>query len=178
MGVDVGLRLHVIIQNSEGKVVFIDTRDKFSELDELMNDFNVKACVIDALPETRKSQEFVDRFKGRGFVCYYSGLTEIKDNQWFKKDGQKINTDRTLSLDMWTDRIKKQKAYLPKNLDNYEEFKDHMKSLTRIVTKNAKGKIKAEYLETSADHYYHAGNYSNIAKAIFDNVDEPDVFVL
>ena len=177
MGIDVGLRLHVIIQNKTRIIQILTVKD-FEELDTLMNEYNIKKAVIDALPETRKVQEFADRFRGRVHFCYYSGLSEVKEDEWYKVDGQKVNTDRTLSLDMWTTRFREQKVELPKTLDNQIEFKEHMKALTRTITKNKKGETKAEYLHTSPDHYYHAGNYSNIAKAIFEKVSEPEVFVL
>ncbi|MFQ5788798.1 MAG: hypothetical protein ACE5H1_12580, partial [Thermodesulfobacteriota bacterium] len=178
MGIDVGLRLHIIIQNSRNKVVQIITKKNFEDLDKLMDEYNIKKAVIDALPETRKAQEFADRFAGRVHLCYYTGLKEVKKDEWYKKDGQKVNTDRTLSLDMWTTRFHNQKVELPKNLDDYTEFKAHMGALTRAVVKDSKGKETAQYLETSPDHFYHAGNYSNIAKDIFSKVDEPEVFTL
>ena len=181
MGVDVGLKLHIIIQNSKKKVAFIGTRDKFEEIDTLMNEFNVKHVVVDALPETRKSQEFVSRFRGRASMCYYSMKTVEKD-RWFKTDDEDpfiVHTNRTISLDMYTARYTKQTIELPKTLDDHMEFKDHMKALTRVIVEKRGGAEKvAEYLQTGPDHYYHAGNYSNIAKAIFDEVPEPEVFVL
>ncbi len=178
MGVDVGLKLHIIIQNSKNQISFIGVRDSFEELDELMRDFNVKTCVIDALPETRKVQEFIARFVGRAYMCYYSGLSEPKKNEWFRVDGQKVNTGRTLSLDMYTARFNKQTIQLPKNIDDYVEFKDHMKSLTRIIVEKARGAPVAEYLQKGPDHFYHAGNYSNLAKGIMDKVSVPEIFII
>ena len=178
MGVDVGLKLHIIIQNSKNQLAFIGTRDDFEELDVLMNKFNVKVCVVDALPETRKVQEFISRFIGRAFMCYYSGLSEPKKDEWFRTEGQKVNTGRTLSLDMFAARFNKQTIQLPKDIDNYQEFKDHMKSLTRIIIENPHGKQTAEYLQKGPDHYYHAGNYSNIAKGISDRIKVPEIFIL
>lgn len=177
MGVDVGRVLHVMIQNSLGKVVYIDTVKNFEDLDPLMKEYNIKKAVVDALPETRESQKFADRFQGRVMICYYSGLTEVKMGEWFKIDGQKINTDRTLSLDMWTARFKTQNVELPKNVTSLTEFKEHMKALTRVV-REEKGNQKAEYLQVGPDHFYHAGNYSNLAKAAFENIFVPEVFMI
>lgn len=175
LGVDVGTRLHIIIQNDERVIAILSVKN-FEDLYKLMDEYDVKMAVIDAMPETRKAQEFANKFDGRVFMCYYSGLKEVKDNEWFKVDGQKVNTDRTLSLDMWTARVKKQKVYLPKNLDDYTEFKEHMKALTRATTQDAKNNPKSEYVQLGPDHYYHAGNYSNLAKEIYDREDMPEVF--
>ena len=178
MGVDVGKVLHVVIHNSEKQIVYIDTVKDFEDLDKLMNEYDIKQCVVDALPETREVQKFVDRFRGRVHMCYYSGMKEVKENEWFRVDEQKINTDRTLSLDMWTARFRNQEIYLPKNFEDKVEFTDHMKSLIRVITENKAGIKRAEYVEMSPDHFYHAGNYSNMADAIFSMTSEPEVFVI
>lgn len=189
MGIDVGLKLHVIIQNSFGKIVFIGSRTNFEELDTLMDEYNVKKAVIDAMPETRKSQEFVSRYRGRAVMCYYSMKT-VDDKKWWKKDKDKevVHTNRTISLDMLTGRFRAQTLLLPKTLDDYNEFKDHMKALTRVVLDNVT-KVKdgqlgkdsnptAEYLQTGPDHFYHAANYSNLACELFAVRDEPEIFTL
>lgn len=178
MGVDVGRVLHTIILNSKGKVAYYGSPKDFETLDNLMKEYNIKKCVIDALPETRKAQEFADRFRGRVMICYYSGISEPKKGEWFRAEGQKVNTDRTLSLDMYTARYKNQNIYLPSDIDGSQEFKDHMKALVRIVRENKSGQFVAEYMQTGADHFYHAGNYANLAEAIFTAKGVPEVFTL
>ena len=178
MGIDVGLNLHYVIQNNDN-VVKIGSCKSFVDLDKEMKTYNVKKAVIDALPETRKAQEFADRFKGRVMLCYYTGLKEVKKNEWFvvdKEKKQKVNTGRTLSLDMWTGRIRRQQVGIPKHWREIPEFKDHMQGLTRMLVEKKDGHEEAEYVKTSADHLYHAGNYSNLAKAIFNNITEPEVW--
>lgn len=177
MGVDVGLFLHVIIQGSDGKVVEIAKVKKFEELDTYMNKYNINTCVIDALPETRKGQEFAQRFLGRVYLCYYSKLNEPKNDEWFQAHPEelKVNTRRTLSLDNWSDRLRKQDVNLPKTLHDNMEFIENMTALTRVVTEKKNGNLEAEYVKTGADHFYHAGNYSNLARAIFNNIPEPDI---
>lgn len=178
MGVDVGAVLHVIVQNSKNEIVFIDSVKDFEDLDRIMYDFNINFAVIDALPETRESQRFVTKYRGRAALCYYSGLSEVKDDQWFKYDDDgKVNTDRTLSLDMYSARFKNQDIFLPSSLESEVEFIAHMKSLTR-VKKESRQVVKAEYAQIGPDHFYHAGNYSNIARGIFEDIAEPEVFIL
>lgn len=178
MGIDVGLYLHYIIQNEEG-IVDIGSCKSFSELDKKMETYNVKKAVIDALPETRKAQEFANRFKGRVLLCYYTKLTEVKKDEWFivDKDGkQKVNTNRTMSLDMWTGNIRRQKIGVPAHWRDIPEFKEHMQNLTRMLVEKKNGDEEAMYVKTGPDHLYHAGNYSNLAKAIFNNTTTPEVW--
>ncbi len=176
MGVDVGKVLHCIIRDRKRVLLIKDLKD-FEELDTYMRDYNVKVSVVDALPETREAQKFANRFKGRVYLCYYSGLKEVKEGEWFKKEPQKVNTDRTLSLDMSTDEIKKQELEFPKNLNDYTEFKEHCKNLVRVI-KKVEGNVKAEYFQTGPDHYRHALNYARIAKGIFEKTPIVDVFTV
>ena len=176
MGVDVGRVLHVIIRDKT-KVLYIGEHKEFEELDKLMAEYNIKKVVIDALPETRKVQEFINKFPGRAHLCYYSGLKEIKEHEWFKLDGQKVNTDRTLSLDISTNEIKQQDIELPQNLGDYPDFKNHCKNLIRVVSETKAGNKVAEYVKTGEDHYRHSFNYATIARHIFDKNVEPEIFV-
>lgn len=179
MGVDVGRHLHVIIQNKE-KVLNITKVVDFDDLDKLMKDYNIHTCVIDALPETRKAQEFAQRFMGRVYMCYYSKLTEPKNDEWFQAHPaeMKVNTRRTLALDNWSARFRDQKVQLPAELADQVEFLEHMTALTRIIREDKTGNQIAEYIKTGPDHYYHAGNYSNLALAIANNVTAPEIFGL
>jgi hypothetical protein len=176
MGIDVGKVLHVIIRDDK-RILFIGTAKDFEELDLLMGSYNVKVAVVDAMPETRKAQEFVNRFKGRAFICWYSGIKEPKKGEWFKREDTKVNTDRTLSLDMTTNEIKTQGIEFPKNIDSYPDFKAHLKNLVRVV-REEKGNSIAEYQQTGDDHHRHALNYASIAKAIFKNIPTYEAFML
>jgi hypothetical protein len=176
MGVDVGVYLHVIIRDMN-RILCIKKVKDFEELDTLIVDFNCKIIVIDALPETRKAQELARRFKGRTFLCYYTGLKEVKEGEWFKKESEKVNTDRTISLDNSLNEIKKQLIELPKNLDDYLEFKEQLKALVRVISE-VKGNKVASYVETGPDHYGHAFNYSNLAKEIFKKKVIPEVMTV
>jgi len=165
MGVDIGKILHVTIMNKK-RIVWIGEKKDFEELDGLMREFNVKVAVVDGLPETRKASEFEQRFRGRVFLCYYSGMKEIKEGKWFKKERGKVNTDRTISLDKSTNIVKEQNIEFPKNLDNYPEFKQHCKNLVRII-REEKGNQIAEYVKIGPDHYRHSLNYANLAREIY-----------
>ena len=178
MGVDVGLNLHFVIMNDEN-IVKIGSCKSFDDLDKEMVTYDVKKCVIDALPETRKAQEFADRFRGRVMLCYYTGLKEVKKDEWFlvdEKKSHKVNTGRTLSLDMFTGRIRRQQIGIPKHWRDIPEFKEHMQSLTRMLVEKKDGSEEAQYVKTGPDHLYHAGNYSNLARAIFNNTTKPEVW--
>ena len=66
LGIDVGNKLNCVL-GIPGKVLDFAEYDDFEDLDGLMRSGDVFACVIDALPETRKAKEFAQRWAGK--VC-------------------------------------------------------------------------------------------------------------
>lgn len=177
IGIDVGRHFHVVVI---GHKKFIDAQS-FSSKEELINYLegrNLKGMVIDALPETRVSQEIVGLYKGRAHYNFYAGIKPSTD-EWWSIDEDKVNSDRTLSLDVIFNRIKKQDIEFPSNILDHTEFISHLKSTTRIVTQDIGKKTKVEYKEVSADHFLHALNYANMAKDIFEKTNtEPTIMFI
>jgi hypothetical protein len=180
MGVDVGRVLHYIIRTQD-RIVAIGNVANFlgdNSLVDVMKRFKVRGVVVDALPETRKVAEFVKAYPSKVKMCYYSGLSEMKEaKKYWKVDKDKVNTDRTLSLDMIFAEIRTQGVQMPANISSYVEFMAHLKSTTRIIRTDKGGNSKAEYVETGDDHYLHACNYAKIATNIF-NTATPEVFLI
>jgi hypothetical protein len=77
LGVDTGKRHHVVVlhQNKDrkGPLVLATARvcDSFADLDALMKEFQIRHCVIDALPETHATREFAERHAGKVSMCYF-----------------------------------------------------------------------------------------------------------
>ena len=190
MGIDVGKVLHYVIR-TEKRIVAIGSVPHFTNaLDSvasLFKQYNCEGAVIDALPETRKVQELVMEFPSRIKMCYYSGLNEMKiGDEYWRVDMDKVNTNRTVSLDMVFAEIKTRELELPENVDDFTEFKDHLKSTTRILRDDHNKDItdvkswkppKAEYVEVGPDHLLHALNYSKIASKVFRG-SNPEVFII
>ena len=182
MGVDVGKKLHYVIRSRDDKILGAGSVLNFfgavDSLESIIKQYGVVGTVVDALPETRKVAEFANTYKGRVKLCYYTGMAELKDSKkYWKIDGTKINTDRTISLDVMVAEYKKRIIQLPKNIDSEKEFMAHMQAPIRIVKEKANGDKKAEYIETSADHLFHACNYAKLASNVF-NVATPEIFIV
>ena len=178
MGIDVGKVLNVIIEDGDGRIVEAQEVDGFNDLDRLMSDYNVDVAVIDAMPETRKSQEFVSRFKNRSYMCWYN--YNPTGDKWYDKSDteRKIRTHRTMSLDEVMGRFNKQKVKIPENYQARHKFGEQMKGLKRVVRETDSGAQKVQYVQTGDDHYFHACNYANLARETYANVAEPEVFVV
>lgn len=177
MGVDVGKHLHAEIclwelggrsgydinSYARAKVLAHFELDEFEDLDKLMFDFQIGACVIDSQPERRKALEFANRFPGRVKLCRYPvgingrSITVSSDEEMI------INVDRTSWLDLSLGRFKNCTITLPINTGM--DYKQHIMAQVRIPKKDANGNPITRY-ETPgnrADHYGHARNYAEIA---------------
>lgn len=177
LGVDVGSRLHYVIR-SKDKIIEMSDVSSFSELSNIMQMYNIKGAVIDALPETRKVQEFALKHPKRVKMCYYTGLVEMKDvSKYWSVTNDKVNTERTVALDMIFSEFKTASVKIPSNYDGRPEFVAHIKSTTRIIDESKTGTVKAVYVKTSDDHLLHACNYAKLAVNIYD-VTTPEVFIM
>lgn len=164
MGVDVGTVLNVVI-GKDDKIVRMLEIKTFSELGRYMELYDIKTCVIDALPETRKAKEFADKYKGRVFLCYYDKQKMDKDGiATFDRKAKVVHTNRTAALDELFDLVLNQKVALPKNANEIVNFYPHLQALIRVVEENTEGNKVAVYQRSGADHYAHAMNYWNIAR--------------
>lgn len=89
MGVDVGTQqLHVIVGNEKGVFAIAILEDqpgkpKWQRLEELMDVYEVRYCVIDALPETDKTLEFARKYPYRVYTHYHKA-PKIKEAEAVK----------------------------------------------------------------------------------------------
>jgi hypothetical protein len=143
----------------EGKV----PGDDFGNLDPLMREWQVKACVIDADPQINDARRFARRFQGYVYLCRYRRGQTGKEMALAEEDtGAPIVTvDRTNWLDASMGRFHSDRLHLP--ADTSLEFKEHIKALIRTYEKDDQGNPKAAYLNTGPDHFAHALNYAEMA---------------
>ena len=174
MGVDQGRWLHYEIDawtfpklendlNMMAKCQVLATGKcvNFEELDNLMKQYQVLQCVIDAQPDRRMAYEFACRFWGHVKLCFYAQGQTVKTISIDPdRDQHKITVDRTSWLDAALNRFHINTITLPK--DTSEEYKNHLKNLVRHY-REKNGNPVAEYINTGADHYAHARCYSEIA---------------
>jgi hypothetical protein len=183
MGVDVGKWLHYEIclwttPNYATNELNIESRSKaikigkclhFHELDALMHEYDVSFCCIDAHPERRKSLEFATRFYGRVRMVFYGrgimgkSFHVNKDESGIDTGEPTVTVDRTSWLDLSLGRIRAGHIRLPK--DCPDEWKQHVKSLVRIMRNDPDGNPVARYEKKTNDHdhYAHAHNYCELA---------------
>ena len=175
MGVDVGSLLNVVISvtkrteddKAKRETILVCAVRKFEELKDLIVRYNVSCCTIDAMPETRKSQELRDWGKSNGVMIW---LCRFYPTPRFGREayGRKLNwrdrvvqVDRTQVLDATFEEIKNQQRTLPKDVFSVLGFKEQMKAPVRVLEQD-KGKI-VWISGNNPDHYRFADLYDRIA---------------
>jgi hypothetical protein len=181
MGIDVGRYLHVEIDEWQPPLVYTNSDDflvlsraravcitkcqHFEELDQLVRNYGVNFCVIDAHPERRKAYEFTCRFPNTKMCFYNQGISGKQIHEWSDENTEPgIGVDRTSWLDLSLGRVKRGRDFLALPQDTPEEYKAHLKALVRIYERDAGGNPIGRYVNgNNDDHYAHARNYSEIA---------------
>lgn len=180
MGVDVGARLHIEIDewdilhecepidiniHARPRCIWYGTVPEFQDLTKLMADYSVRFCILDANPERRAAYNFVLAHRGRAKICFYGNGVQGRSLTQTQNIEESVTVDRTSWLDLSMGRYHrgKQGILLPKNIDL--EYRMHIKALARSYYQDKNGNSVARYeIEDSAqDHYAHARNYSEIA---------------
>ena len=167
MGVDVGKELHVVIRGFyEGRWYLIraQTCDEFQELDQLLAQFKVSMCVVDAQPERRAVRDFYQRHPDKVRLCLYvqQGIAA----HWDYVDGVGfVRVPRTLAMDDWLYQFKSGTFAVP---ENYRElaggdYVKHLLAPVRLTVPDAFGQPVATFEHTRPDDFAHAEVYATLA---------------
>ncbi len=173
MGVDQGKDLHVVIgkwlENKLGKIIYLGIHKDFSELDTLMNHFNVSRCVIDWEPNIHESRKFAERFGGRVFCHKYNEF--YRGPYKWDEEKLKVTTNRTDSLDASAFEIQNAEIILPsKQLEIVKTFAQQLHNIIKKleIEKDEDGvetgNKRYVYVRRGEDHFRHALNYETMAR--------------
>jgi len=175
MGVDVGKVLNIEICEwvmdrdstdiniaSQPRVLLATTRLHFEELDNLMLEYNINFCIIDANPERRKATEFAQRFEGLVKLCFYAVGVQGKQMTVHPDEEYTLSVDRTSWMDVALCRFKGKRIRLP--LDIPTTYREQVKEPVRVYKTDRYGNPVARYIEgDKPDHYAHSRTYNEIA---------------
>jgi hypothetical protein len=177
MGVDVGGMLDVVIDTLDpgGRprtVAIIRTPD-WSEIDRLIERFNVQTCVIDALPELTMVRDLQARWNRAGvprvWSCVYSTAV-LAETRW-DEDGARVVAPRERVLDETMEELLT-KRVLPRydpDDPNWIAFIAHHVNAKRIA--HFQKGLEREgivtgyaWINIGPDHLWHASVYSRLAR--------------
>ncbi len=173
MGVDVGGVLHVVIRGPIDPVTgerpqrWAGVVEEWDELERTMQRFHVRACVMDAQPETTMARNFQSRFApGRVWLAYYPNQ-KVGSKRAVPVDFDELNgvvdLDRTRTLDTTYGRFYTPLNTLPADARDVPDYYDHLVAPVRVLEAGPNGKPVARYVESGPDHYAHAENYCTVA---------------
>jgi hypothetical protein len=146
-----------------GKVIHLEVYKDWDELDQVMSNFNVVRCVVDALPETRNAREFAERFKGRVWLSYYN-VHQKGSYAWNDKEFV-VSSNRTESLDASHKQITGPKVILPRENDMVKTFADQLHNVAKKLEEDEEtGSKRYIYIKLGPDHFRHAFNYETMSR--------------
>ena len=168
MGVDTGKDLHVVVSRfldesrEKREVIYIGTRQAYSELDELMEQFNVGTCVIDALPEIHATRDFANRHPGQVYLNYFvesqRGSYSWDTKEWI------VRENRTEAMDASRQIVRDRNVVLPRGGKVIQEFASHLAAdVKQLVEDEETGARSYRYVKTGTNHYSFAFTYDCIA---------------
>lgn len=175
MGVDVGSSLDVVIDELEAgqsRTVYMGRHKEFAELDQLMNDFHVRACVIDAYPEERLAKEFQQRW-GRTVwrAAYINNPTAPREWDW-NEDTQVVKLPRTEFLSQSATELLT--VHVLPRFDGspaWEAFIRHHENSQKVPVFNDSETAQQsrmidryEWIDRGPDHFFHARSYAMAAR--------------
>jgi hypothetical protein len=171
MGVDTGSALHTVIIRTDCRadgsttetLVHLRVCNTFAEVDELVEQFRIDSCVIDGLPETHATREFVGRHRYKAFMCFFSE-TQRGAPHW-DSDTLHVNINRTEALDMSRAVIREKQVVLPRREPIVEEFAQHMACDAKMLEEDEETGIKKyRYIKTKGvNHFSMAFTYAWLA---------------
>ena len=180
LGVDQGDVLHWELSRAHhGRrcIVNFGVARSFDEISALIQRFNVRACMLDAMPNKHSARELQKKHWGRVWLVYYKDLphSEINEFKEGTKDEFTLIIDRTESLDSSAAEWQQAQALIctPEGTIIAEEAFDQprakngwlqqMCNMKRDTIQEEGKEEKVVWRDTGADHYRHADNYNFVA---------------
>jgi hypothetical protein len=135
----------------------------WKQLDELMVEWQVMACVVDADPEINEARRFAKNYPGFVYLCRYRSGKVGKEIAISEEDTHApiATVDRTNWMSASLGRFKTHRVEVPADITL--EFREQLKAPVRTYDKDTNGNPVAIYVETGPDHFAHAYTYSEIA---------------
>lgn len=170
MGIDVGATLDLRISERVGpdkrRIVYVGKvpSTRYEQIYDLMSQYNVKKCVIDAAPELLLAKQIQEHAPCDVWLCSYGGSEGSDRRVTEDTKNRRITIDRTEALDKSFAAYKNKKVVIPENYNTIvsEEFVEEMCGPVRQLQLDARGNPKYTWTKCK-DHQRHADSYDLLA---------------
>lgn len=179
MGVDQGKLNHIVIIDwkldrkdrdvnavARGKLVWFGVvlEEEWDRISELMAEWQVLACFVDADPNINSARQFARKHWGYVWLTRYRRGTSAREFQIVEKDTAPIaQCDRSNWLACTLNRFKAASPRLLLPRDVTKGYRDHLKNMVRSYQRDEHGEPRLVYLNTGPDHFVHATTYADMA---------------
>lgn len=168
MGVDVGSRFHYrITSTGPDKARYVRAMGSVREWDDLSNlmrQYKVRQCVIDALPELHACQEWANSWPGKVVRALYPSASTMQSLLFRKnEEARTVHINRTMAMDKVYANLASGDERWPRTILDDPEVRAHLKSPVRITVKDDTGQPRITWNHVGPDHLYHACVYDTIA---------------
>lgn len=140
--------------------------DDFDRIvNDLMREWQVLACVLDADPNRAVARSFARRFPGFVWLCQYRKGVTAKEMAIAEEDGGApiVTVERSNWLSLALGRFKTDPSRIALPVDIQAEYREHIKALTSTYVRDDLGNPVLDFVNTKPDHFAHARTYSEIA---------------
>ena len=156
MGVDTGLKLDFVIGNKRLGLFYHGDATSYSTLDDLMRRWPKMIAVVDAGGDLIGSRAFYERFKGRVFLCYFTGERKTNEIAWWG-EGERFgeaSVDRERVIQWVVDEFRTARIPLQGTREDWHDYYLDWANLSRIkqvdpVTRQIKG---IKWVRNGRDH--------------------------
>jgi hypothetical protein len=185
MGVDVGLRLHVVIRQRQTpedrrrktfvpRLWFAGDVAGFGELEGLMAQFKVRSVVVDAMPELHAASEFGRRHPQSAWLAQYDRQQPgHEQSPGGCGEPNRLHVNRAEALDGMYQRFRDGDARVPRDArllggrikgDGLGEYYRHLLVPKRTIEDDGDGNLRARWVhQNHDDHFAHAEVYAMLA---------------
>lgn len=164
MGVDVGKVNNIVIRKKVGikKIaLYLGKHRDFDTIVRLIKEYDVKACVIDALPETRE----VEKLKEKTNLVWDCTFSRSHNPFEINKQKRHVTVRRTAMLDRVQEAVSKKVHVNPMSLRDVTAYYDEMTASTRVLNAET-NPPEYQWMESKPDHYFLTEGYAELALEI------------
>lgn len=171
MGVDVGSRFHYRVSaiGADGNRVVraMGAVQDWGGLDDLMSQYRVRLCIIDAMPELHGAQTWASQYPGRVLRATYPAPSALS-GQLMRLDEEngRIQINRTMAMDGVLAAVAGGTEDWPAAVVTDPEVRAHLTAPTRVLVPHDDGQPTPAWVHTAPDHLFHACVYDQVAAKV------------
>jgi hypothetical protein len=175
-------RVADVVAASMGKLLwygkFGGEEEEWKRLDELMREWQVLACVVDADPFTNDARRFAKRFWGYVWLTRYRDGNSAREMTIVEKDVAPIaQVDRSNWFSSTLGRFKSDPPRIMLPTDVSQEYLEHIKNMVRTYDKDQHGNLQMVYKNLGPDHYAHSLLYAELGLVFATGIQGNDDLV-